>query len=181
MRNLIVALLVVFSFSLGWSQENYSLSEESTLTVDGTSTLHDWTVTANSCRGALVLDADAFKEISFEADVASIVSTRGATMDKKTHNALKKEEHPKVMFSAGNVAFSEGGNQAISGKLSVAGVAKDIVVMADIKNSDANIKLSGSYKITLQDYNMEPPKAMFGSIVVGDDVTVNFDLVFAKE
>jgi len=181
MRNLIVALFVVFCFSFGWSQEQYSLSEESTLTVDGTSTLHDWTVTANTCTGSLILDADMFKEISFEADVASIVSTRGATMDKKTHNALKKEEHPKVMFSAGNVVFSEGGNQPISGKLNVAGVAKDVVVMADIKNSDANIQLSGSYKITLQDYNMDPPTSMFGSIVVGDDVTVNFDLVFAKE
>ena len=56
MRNLIVALLVVFCFSVGWSQENYSLSSESKLTVDGTSTLHDWTVTANTCNGALVVD-----------------------------------------------------------------------------------------------------------------------------
>ena len=181
MRNLIVALLVVFCFSVGWSQENYSLSDVSTLTVDGTSTLHDWTVTANTCSGSLVLDTNVLKEISFEADVAGIVSTRGATMDKKTHNALKKEEHPKVIFSATEVAFSEGDNQSISGKLNVAGAAKDVVVTASIKNTDGNIQLTGNYKITLQDYNMEPPTAMFGSIVVGDDVTVNFDLVFAKE
>jgi len=181
MRNLIVALLVVFCFSVGWSQENYSVSDVSALTVDGTSTLHDWTVTANTCNGSLVLDTNMLKEISFEADVASIVSTRGATMDKKTHNALKKEEHPKVMFSATDIAFSAGDNQSISGKLNVAGVAKDVVITASIKNSAGNIQLTGNYKITLQDYNMEPPTAMFGSIVVGDDVTVNFDLVFAKE
>jgi polyisoprenoid-binding protein YceI len=65
--------------------------------------------------------------------------------------------------------------------LNVAGVAKDVVLTASIKNSTENIQLTGNYKITLQDYNMEPPTAMFGSIVVGDDVTVNFDLVFAKE
>ncbi len=181
MRNLIVALLVVFCFSVGWSQENYSLSDVSTLTVDGTSTLHDWTVTANTCNGSLNIDAQVFKEISFETDVASIVSTRGATMDKKTHNALKKEQYPKVTFSATDVTFSEGDNQSISGKLNVAGVVKDVVLTASIKNSTENIQLTGNYKITLQDYNMEPPRAMFGSIVVGDDVTVNFDLVFAKE
>lgn len=181
MKNLLFTLFLVFGINLCLSQENYTLSSESVLTVGGTSTLHDWTVTANTCNGSLNIDAQVFKEISFEADVTSIKSTRGATMDKKTHNALKKEEHPKVMFSATDITFSEGDNQSISGKLNVAGVEKDVVVSASIKNSDGNIQLTGNYKITLQDYNMEPPTAMFGSIVVGDDVTVNFDLVFAKE
>lgn len=181
MKNLLFTLFVVFGINLGLSQENYMLSPESVLTVDGTSTLHDWMVTANTFSGSLNIDAQVFKEISFEADVAGIKSTRGATMDKKTHNALKKEEHPKVMFSATDVTFSEGDNQSISGKLNVAGVEKDVVITASIKNSSGNIQLTGNYKITLQEYNMEPPTAMFGSIVVGDDVTVNFDLVFAKE
>ncbi len=181
MKNLLFTLFVVFAINLGLSQENYALSSESVLTVDGSSTLHDWTVTANTCNGSLNIDAQVIKEISFDVDVASIISERGATMDRKTHNALKKEEHPKVMFSATDITFSERDNQSISGKLNVAGVEKDVVVSASIKNSDGNIQLTGNYKITLQDYNMEPPTAMFGSIVVGDDVTVNFDLVFAKE
>lgn len=180
MRNLIVAFLFVFSFSVGWSQENYSLSDVSTLTVDGSSTLHDWTVTANTCNGTLNINGQVFNVISFEADVASIVSTRGATMDKKTHNALKMDEYPKVLFSATDVTFSEGDNQSIPGKLNVAGVEKDVVVTASVKNSEGKIQITGNHKITLQDYNMEPPTAMFGSIVVGDDVTVNFDLIFAK-
>ncbi|MCP4977463.1 MAG: YceI family protein [Maribacter sp.] len=180
MRNLIVAILVVFCFSFGWTQENYSLSDESSLTVDGTSTLHDWTVTANTCSGSLVVEANVFKEISFDVEVASVISTRGATMDKKTHNALKKEEHPKVMFSATDITFSEGDNQSISGKMNVAGVEKDVSISASVNNSESSVQITGNYKITLQDYNMDPPTAMFGTIVVGDDVTVNFDLVFAK-
>ena len=102
-------------------------------------------------------------------------------MDKKTHNALKKEEHPKVMFSAADVAFTAGDNQNISGKLNVAGVDKDVTLAANIDNTASNIRITGNYTITLQDYNMNPPTAMFGTIVVGDDVTVNFDLVFAKD
>ncbi len=180
MRNLIVAILVVFCFSFGWTQENYSLSDESSLTVDGTSTLHDWTVTANTCSGSLVVEANVFKEISFDVEVASVISTRGATMDKKTHNALKKEEHPKVMFSATDITFSVGDNQSISGKMNVAGVEKDVSISASVNNSESSVQITGNYKITLQDYNMDPPTAMFGTIVVGDDVTVNFDLVFAK-
>ena len=181
MKNLIASLVLsVFCFSVGWTQDDYSLSDESTLTVDGTSTLHDWTVTASTYQGSLALDNQTFTAISFEVDVASVASARGATMDKKTHNALKKEEHPKIMFSANDVTFSEGGDQSIPGRLNVAGVEKDVVVTASVLNSEGKIQITGNHKITLQDFNMEPPTAMFGSIVVGDDVTVNFDLVFAK-
>lgn len=179
MKNLLLALCVTFSITFGFSQENYVLSPESVLTVDGSSTLHDWTVTANTFTGTMKVNENVLQEISFEVDVASIISTRGKTMDKKTHNALKKEEHPKVLFSAANVAFSEGDSQSISGKLNVAGVEKEVVFTTSIKNT-GNLQIKGSYKITLQDYNMEPPTAMFGSIVVGDDVTVNFDLIFVK-
>ena len=44
-----------------------------------------------------------------------------------------------------------------------------------------SMKLKGAKEITLQDFSMTPPTAMFGQIVVGDKVTVNFDLVFVKE
>lgn len=180
MKNTMFLLLAMFASISVVAQENFTLTNESTLSVDGTSTLHDWTVTANTYQGSLILDDHVFTTISFEVDVASIVSTRGATMDKKTHNALKKDEHPKIIFIAKDVAFSEGDNQSIQGKLTIAGVGKDVVIDATIKIFEGKIQIAGDHKITLQDYNMEPPTAMFGSIVVGDDVVVNFDLIFTK-
>ena len=180
MRNTMLVLLLMFNAMLVVAQESFNLTNESTLSVDGTSTLHDWTVTANTYQGSLTLDDHVFTSISFDVDVASIVSTRGATMDKKTHNALKKEEYPKILFTAQDVAFSEGDTQSIPGKLTIAGVGKDVVIVSTIKKFEGKIQITGNHKIMLQDYNMEPPTAMFGSIVVGDDVIVNFDLIFAK-
>ncbi len=181
MKNLLLIVFVAFSIHIGVAQENYTLSSESALTVDGTSTLHDWTVTANTFKGSLLLDGNVLKLISLEVEVGSIISTRGATMDKKTHNALKKEEHPLVMFSASDVGFSAGDNQTIAGELTIAGIGKEVPIVVSIKQGEGKIRITGKQKITLQDYNMEPPTAMFGSIVVGDDVIVNFDLVFAKK
>jgi polyisoprenoid-binding protein YceI len=180
MKNVLFTLLVLFGMSLGFPQDNYELSSESVLTVDGTSTLHAWSVTANTFTGALQLEENTIKEISFEVEVASLISPRGATMDKKTHNALKKEEHPKVLFSANDISLSEGDSQNILGKLTMAGVEKEVVVVTTIVRSEGKLQITGNQKITLQDYNMEPPTAMFGSIIVGDDVVINFDLVFAK-
>ena len=181
MKNILFTLLALFGISLGFSQDNYELSSESVLTVDGTSTLTAWSVTANTFTGALQLEGNAIKEISFEVEVASLISPRGATMDKKTHNALKKEEHPKVLFSASVINFSEGDSQNIPGKLTMAGVEKEVVVATTIVQSEGKLQIKGNQKITLQDYDMEPPTAMFGSIIVGDDVVINFDLFFAKK
>lgn len=157
-------------------QETYMLSDQSTMIIDGTSTIHDWTVTANSLNGTIKAEGSAPKEIKFDVDVESIKSERGPTMDNKLYAALKKEEHPKVTFKLTEVKD----NSILVGTLNIAGEEKPIEIPVAIDATSESIKLSGEQKITLQDYGIEPPTAMFGQIIVGDDVIVKFDLVFVK-
>ncbi|NHF61470.1 YceI family protein [Flavobacteriaceae bacterium TP-CH-4] len=173
-------VLFLLSGTMVCGQGSYTLGSESTLTIDGTSTLHDWTVTANTMEGTINEEGQSIKAITFEVAVADILSDRGATMDKKMHDALKKEEHPKVSFSVTDARLSEGESQDINGHLTIAGVGKDVKVPSKISKTDGTLRIVGEKKIVLQDYNMEPPTAMFGSIVVGDDVIVKFDLVFER-
>ncbi|MEO1011856.1 MAG: YceI family protein [Bacteroidota bacterium] len=176
MKTTIVLLLTVFTTLAGLAQETYTLSAESTLVIDGTSTLRDWSVTANTMMGKLKAETDMPKEITFEVPVADIKSERGSTMDKKTFNALKGGQHPKVTFALKE--FKD--NNAASGTLNIAGVEKDVEVSTKMTDADGKLTISGEHTITLQDYNMVPPSAMFGQIVVGDDVIVKFNLVFTK-
>ena len=60
---LIVSLFVLFAFFQVNAQEAYTLSSDSKLTIDGTSTVHDWTVTANTISGTLKAEGDSPKEI----------------------------------------------------------------------------------------------------------------------
>jgi len=174
-KNMLILLLASIGLT-AFSQETYTLSSESLLTIDGTSTLHDWTVTANTMDGKLVAEDSAPKEIDFEVLVADIKSERGATMDNKAHNALKMEDHPKVKFKLKEVK----GGTSVVGTLDIAGVEKEVEIQTEMDQSDGKLKIKGEKPIKLQDYGMEPPSAMFGQIVVGDDVTVKFDLVFTK-
>ena len=174
-KNILTLVLASITF-VGFAQETYTLSSESTLTIDGTSTLHDWTVTANTMDGKLVAEGTAPKEIDFEVLVADIKSERGATMDKKTHNALKMEDHPKVTFKLKEVK----GSSSMVGTLNIAGYEKEVEIETEMTNASGQLKIKGEKPIKLQDYDMEPPSAMFGQIVVGDDVVVKFDLVFTK-
>lgn len=176
-------VLFILFLSLGltaMSQETYILSPESKLTINGSSTIHDWTVTANTIQGSINGASNTLNEVSFEVTVEDIKSERGAAMDKKMHEALKKEEHPQVTFTLKTPAELGGEQAALSGTLTIAGVEKEVTIDAKSDTSDGKIQLSGSKGLKLSDFNMEPPTAMFGSIVVGEDVTVNFDLIFSK-
>lgn len=176
MKKTLLTLFLTCSVLLGFGQDTYILSSDSKLTIDGTSTIHDWTVTANTLEGTLTADGTSPKKIDFLVTVADILSERGATMDKKTHNALKKETSPKVMFSLKEVK----NGSAFVGALTVAGKQRDVEIAGKMEASGDKFKISGEYPITLQDFDIEPPTAMFGQIVVGNDVTVKFDLVFTK-
>ncbi len=175
MKNILTLFFLGFGL-VAMAQETYTLSDESSLTIDGTSTLHDWTVTANTMTGTAKKEGAAPKEIDFEVVVADIISERGATMDKKMHDALKKEENPKVIFKLVEVKDES----IFVGTLNIAGQEKTVEIPVQMEAGGSALKLTGEQKLTLQDYGMEPPTAMFGSIIVGDDVTVKFDLVFVK-
>ena len=59
-------------------------------------------------------------------------------------------------------------------------IVKGVEIDAEIISDTDVMKIKGEKKVILQDYGMEPPTAMFGQIIVGDEVIVKFDLVFEK-
>lgn len=168
--------LLLCSALLGFTQDSYLLSPESTLTITGTSTVHDWTVVANAMQGTLRANGSQPKEINFKVNVADIVSERGPTMDNKMHDALKKEEYPTIDFRLLEV---KSGSMMV-GLLNIAGVDKNVEIETKIFPTGDHLNIQGEKKIVLQDFGIEPPTAMFGQIIVGDEVTVTFDLSFSK-
>lgn len=44
---------------------------------------------------------------------------------------------------------------------------------------NGDIQLTGSKKLNMKDFGMEPPTAVLGTIKVGPEVTVNFNLTIS--
>jgi polyisoprenoid-binding protein YceI len=66
-----------------------------------------------------------------------------------------------------------------NGKLTVAGVTKDIDLVAKAKvNADKSINVKGSKKINMRDWDIDPPSFMMGAVKTGEEVTISFDLTF---
>jgi polyisoprenoid-binding protein YceI len=63
----------------------------------------------------------------------------------------------------------------------MAGTTKPVEVKASyLVNAAGDLQIKGTHKISMPDFGMTPPTAMMGTITVGDDVTVTFDMLLTK-
>jgi polyisoprenoid-binding protein YceI len=182
---LVVLSLLLLTTSLAFSQKAYSLKSHK-VSVDGTSSLHDWTSPATKVEwtGQLTVDGKSLKAIQNVAvtiPVESIKSEKGGMMDDKTYEAFNIEKNPTITFKLTNATVT-GANVKANGTLTMAGVTKPIVMTAVAKVlADGSVNLSGSQPINMKDYKMTPPKAVMGTIKVGEKVTVLYELTLSPQ
>ena len=154
------------------------------ITIDGTSTMHDWTsdVTKVEWQGSVKVASNKISEIKgvkVNIPVTSIKSTKGNTMDKKTYEAFKSKKFPSITYQLSKVTVVDSNIKA-SGSLTMAGATKpvDLQLTGTILPS-GDVQLKGSQKLNMQEYQLEPPREVMGTIKVGPEVTVKFDLIVA--
>ena len=199
MKNKFIYLFAgVFVFVSSVSGQNLQLNvkEGTEMTVSGTSTIHDWTSKVNEVRGYVTVNpeilteskikkSDKILEVSIVVPAKSIISERGSTMDEKTWRALKSDEHPNIRFHMESYKIKPLSDNAFvveaKGTLEIAGVKRGITMEVNGERKDASTLIfEGKQKINMKDYNIEPPSAMFGQIVTGEEVEIAFKLIVGK-
>lgn len=163
---------------------------KSTMTIDGTSNVHEWTssVTQLKGQGTFVLENNSLKGINsldVSVPVTSIKSSKGSIMDGKTHTALKYKEYSTISYQLVKVDGIEktttGFRVKTTGNMTIAGVKKSVSLTVDGKLlSDGSLNFKGSKALKMTDFGIEPPTAMMGAMTVGNDVTVHFDITLSK-
>lgn len=188
--NLVFGSLFILAFMTQNSlAQTYQLSDAaSTLKIDGTSNIHDWTIVSEKQQGKIVVamengQVSKIEELEFNVPAESLKSGKSA-MDKNTYKALNTDKHKKIVykmtkvnkmdFDNGNCKVSTSGNLTISGK------TLPINMDFELKASASQIVITGSKKIKMTDFGIDPPKAVFGTITTGDTVDVKFKSSFVK-
>lgn len=179
------------------TQGTYQLGPESTVTIHGTSTLHDWKAVVADYEGTIELtDALAKKKIKpgpavesavLKFKVATIDGGRGPSMNKKIMTALKSEEHPQIVFELSEpaaVTATEGDKFTLQakGQLNIAGASQQVTLDMDgQRKENGQIHFTTEKPLKMSDFKIEPPSAMFGQIVTKDDIKVSFDIVLSPK
>lgn len=177
----IILVLGLTSFMVN-AQTNYK--QTGAITIAGTSTMHDWTMTSKEVtyQADFELNADGtptkLNTVSVTLPAESLKSGKGA-MDNNAYKSLKTDKHKQITFQLTSSKLN-GKTITCSGNLTIAGTTKpvDIDVTYEVKNGSLVCK--GSRKIKMTDYNVEPPSFMFGSVKTGDEITVTFDVTLSQ-
>jgi len=179
-KYVLLSVLLVSFATVAEGQKPYRLKSHK-MTIDGTSSMHDWTsdVTKLEWTGVVLTEGNTVKEIKnvvVKIPVVSIKSTKGKTMDNKTYDAFKSDKNPTITYKLNGVAVN-GSNIQATGSLTMAGNTKTIVIPATAKVlANGDVQISGNQKLNMKDYKMTPPTALMGSIKVGEEIMVKYDL-----
>ena len=179
---------------------NYKLLPESTMTITGTSTIHDWECDVETIKLNADFSEQAFGEtapapgsadfinnLTVTVPVKSIKSGKSG-MNNKIYDALKEKKHPniKYVFKKAELTTSDDNAESFvlnaTGELTVAGNTRTVSFpVQGVMESGDTVRFEGSYSLNMKDYDVEPPSAVFGTIKSGEKVTISFDVKIANQ
>jgi polyisoprenoid-binding protein YceI len=160
-----------------------------TLNLFGTSTLHNWEMSAHQLQGSAQFDIEngqlsAVSALTFILPVKNLKGDKDG-MNDNAYDALKADKYKDIRFVMSNSRLESngGGKYTIhaNGNLTIAGATRPIVM--DVKaqvNSDGTVGCTGTYALKMSEYNIDRPSFMFGAMKTGDALTLSYSLVFVK-
>ncbi len=173
-------------------QNTYTLSDNYTVTIHGSSTVSNWQDVVGKVTGDMVANVNDdgsmdLNAIHMKMYVRSIKSNMGPGMDRKTYNALKGDINPEIIFILDvpiklMQVYSAKKAFFIKGNLTLAGINRQVIMQATLCTSGpGKLAFEGSQQIKMTDYGVRPPTALFGTIRVNPDITINFKTNFTNK
>ena len=187
LRILSLGLIVAVAGLVGWTvMEQYSFAGGSRITVEGTSTVHDWHCSATQITGSLdatpaATGLSGLGSLTVTVPVNALDCGNGG-MNGKLRDALGASA---IRFVASNarVGTANGNQFAVeaTGQLTIHGTTRAQRVQAQGQDlGNGRYRFTGSVPVTMSQFGVTPPTAMLGTLHTGDRVTVSFDVTVAR-
>ena len=189
---LMIAICVIGLTGTLYAQSVYKLtdSKDINMKLSGTSTLHNWTMNAQTFSGEAQFavkehQIGSLKALTFSMAVTDLKSGESG-LDKNAYKALKSNDFKSISYKLTSATVLPGkGNKfeiKTVGNLTIAGVTKEVIVYVYATlNASETITCTGSEKLNMTDYGVKPPKFMLGAMKTGDAITLDFTLVYRKQ
>lgn len=166
------SLLAISMLLFQLSNAQKIAQKSANIKVDGTSPMHDWTMTANNVTFSGTISDNTITNVKFAMVANNLKSTKGKMMDNKAYNALKTDKNPNIYFASNTINI---GKSNVSGKLTIAGVSKNVSFPVSVTKKGNSYIIDGKETLKLSDFGMERPGFM--GIKTGDEVTITVNIV----
>lgn len=189
MKSLRTALLLAASCALALpaTADVYRGRPGSSVKIDGTSSIHDWSVESKLIGGSMELKGDLAKPGKVDATAEAKISVRSIKSDKKAmddvmHAAMKVDQHPTVTFKLKDLTAQGDLKFEAVGDLSLAGVTKEVKFPVTMEKADGDLmKVKGVLDTKMTEFGIQPPSPAGTPIKTGDEVKVTFEWLTKKQ
>lgn len=184
------------SRSANGSEDLYLPAAGSHVSLVGTSNVHDWTARSDVIDGYARIPATQKADVPLArlewlrskkvnpTLVAKIpvrsLKSKHKGMDGKMYEALRARGYPYILFELEEITGAEAGEAGAvtaraTGKLSVAGVVRPIVLHVLIRRPDATrFQIEGAISLDMTAFGISPPTALLGTLHTGKWVRIGF-------
>jgi len=173
------------------------LDPASEVTVQGTSSMHDWHCKTNKINAYVDVDPGYTKDLTKVARPISSVKVNivvksltcgNSQMDRNMYGTLKADQNQIIKYSLSDYDILNGSASPTSfaastnGTLSIAGETKPIEMKISAERlADGQAIARGEQTLLLTDFGIQPPSFMFGALKVGNEIKVKFTLKAGPE
>ncbi|MHB1861892.1 MAG: YceI family protein [Gemmatimonadaceae bacterium] len=169
------------------------LRDSSTLSLDGTSTMHGFTCRTQHIEALVEVDssysivplntlAHPMDRVEVTIPVKSLKCGHGQ-MDDNMYGTLRAKDYPNITYVLGGYDLVPAEAAADSfvakthGMLTIAGKVNPVDMMVVGGRSPNGVAhATGSLELKMSDFGIKPPSFFFGTLRVGDKIVIKFDL-----
>lgn len=185
---LVFAVLMLCSLTVGYSQ--FQLKSvpggENSILIEGTSNIHDWEIDVEDFTSQISLsnqeeNLQVLESLSLSIPVKSFSSGK-SKMDKNTYKAMDAGTHESIRFQSTSTSQLKQESAGvfegiIQGNLTISGTSQTVEIPVSLSKKGNGFVLKAEHNLKMQDYGIEPPTALFGTITTGEDVNIIFNLL----
>lgn len=182
----IIPLLIMFT-TLGFAQNGtvnrtVNILPNSKLTITGDTNISEFSCAFNSqmipsTRKVKVKEENS--ELHFENAILKLDNTGfdcgSKGINKDFHALIKTDEYPEISLELKKLCINTPTDAIADLIISIAGKTK--AYKLPVKIVDGKIpQYKGNLSLNINDFNLKPPKKIFGLIVVKEEIDINFNL-----
>jgi polyisoprenoid-binding protein YceI len=189
-RIFIISLFLLPVSVLQASDQTFTHAPGSFVVVTGTSTLHDWEMKSENLNSEVVFNVneegspESIESIMVSLTINSLKSDKSG-LEKRAYDAMDAKRHPEIVFHTnGSGNLDKRGDKYLvnsRGELTVSGVTRQVNVSATcINGDDQKLVCSGSTKLKMSDFMIDPPVMMLGALRTGDEIIISYNIVYVQ-
>lgn len=180
----------------------YEARPGSKVKIEGTSTVHDWSVESGIIGGSMEFESDfpidpskpdgevkVTPKVNVKIPVRSLKSGK-SLMDDIMHDAMKVKDYGQIEYTLKEMKAKDPNRKAgdplqfdTKGDLTVAGVKRPIDMVVTMIPEGEKLKVTGTKGLKMTDYGIKPPAPSvgLGFIKTADDVKITFEWHTARK